>query len=148
MLKDQSASLGYVMIVFPIFWGFSLIILTSFLIAFRKIKKTTIDWFLILLCTPVPTLLIGFLLSVNPYRENTGMTYEYSKNSHRHREVRIEYNNNKPKRLEFYTSFDSITESNAFPATGRWVKDSVWVYYDRNGNVIKKERYRGDKLIE
>jgi hypothetical protein len=148
MLNDQSASLGYVLIVFPIFWGFSLIVLISLLIAYRKTNKQTIDWILIGLCTPIPTLLIGFLLSINPLRENTGMTYEYNKDYHRHREVRIEYSNQKPKRLEFYTSFDTISDSVAFPATDKWLKDSVWIYYDKSGKVIKTERYMNDKLIK
>lgn len=148
MLNDQSASLGYVLIVFPIFWGFSLIVLISLLIAYRKNNKQTIDWILIGLCTPIPTLLIGFLLSINPLRENTGMTYEYNKDYHRHREVRIEYSNQKPKRLEFYISFDTISDSVAFPVTDKWLKDSVWIYYDRSGKVIKTERYKNDKLIK
>ena len=148
MLNDQSDSLGYVLIVFPVFWGFSLIILISLLIANRKIKKKSIDWFLIILCTPLPTLVIGFLLSVNPLKETTGMTYEYNKNFRRHREVKIEYNNHKLKRLEFYISYDTVSNSNAFPVTDRWLKDSVWIYYDRNGDVIKSEKYRNDKLIE
>lgn len=148
MLHNESASLGYVLIVFPIFWGVSLIILISLLIAFRKIKKQSVDKFLISLCTPIPTLLVGFLLSINPFRENTGMTYEYNKDHHRYKEVRIEYKNQKPKRLEFYRSFDTISDSVIFPATDTWLRDSVWIYYDRNGDVIKTERYKNDKLIE
>lgn len=148
MMRDQSASLGYVLIVFPIFWGLSLIILISLLIAFRKTNKQTIDWFLISLCTPFPTLLIGFLISINPFRENTGMTYEYNKVYHRHREVKIDYNNKRPKRLEFYTSLDTISDSVAFPSSDIWLKDSVWIYYDRNGKVIKTERYKNDKLVK
>lgn len=61
MLQDQSASLGYFLIIFPMFWGVFSFILIVLLFLFRKSPRDRIDWFFIFISTPFPTLLL-FLL--------------------------------------------------------------------------------------
>ena len=147
MLQDQSASLGFVLIVFPAFWIIAIILLVALLIVYRKTKKTILDWVLILLCTPIPTILISFILSVNPFKEKVASTYEFNRNFHRHREVRIN-NQQGIKRIEYYVSQDSVNDSIHFPKTDKWLKDSIWIYIDSKGDTFKKVTYKNDILLK
>ena len=51
-------------------------------------------------------------------------------------------------KTEYYISNDKSRNirSGSFWRNGK--KDSVWTIYDRNGNIIKQEKYKDDQLIE
>jgi len=51
-------------------------------------------------------------------------------------------------KLEYYTNIDTsgIIRSESFWKNGK--KDSVWTVYDKNGKIIKQEKYSGDQLVE
>lgn len=51
-------------------------------------------------------------------------------------------------KIEYYTSNDTsrIIRSESFWKNGK--KDSVWTTYEKNGNIIKQEKYNNNQLIE
>jgi len=51
-------------------------------------------------------------------------------------------------KLEYYTNSDTsgIIRSESFWKNGK--KDSTWTVYDKNGKIIKQEKYSSDQLIE
>lgn len=134
MNSDQSASLGY-LFIFPIFWIVAGIILI-FSIKLNKIKiKGFLDNLILSFSTPLPLfifLLIWHLLSSSSHINST---YEYDKGGLRFREIEYVYSNLKIERKEIYTSRGY-----------GWNKDSIWVYYDKDGKIIKKENYTQKKV--
>ena len=137
--SDQSASLGYVFI-FPWFWIVGGLLLGG-LLYWKKIKvKSKSDWVTLIFATPIPTFLFMFIGS--SISESASSTYEYNKDGHRRRIVTYDYKGGKTKRKEFYKSEDFVTEDKPFPTDDTWLKDSVWVYYDKDGQIEKTEDYR------
>lgn len=141
MYRDQSASLGYVLI-FPIFWILTGIIL-GVLFWLKKIKVNSwVDRIVITCATPIP---VFILLSFQSLLSGGLITssYEYNKNGYRHREVKYEYSSGgQIQRVEFYISKDEVTEANPFPISDVWLKDSIWTFYKRDGTIEKQEEYR------
>jgi len=146
ILTDQSNSLFYIFYVFPIFWGISLFLLIS-IILYNKKNKKKYNKYLIVLSTPIPTILIAFLISINPYREVVESTHEIIDNKYLKKVVRIRYSDYKLKRIEYYISKDTISSNDLFPETNEWLKDSVWVYYNRSGEIEKMVRYNKGLFI-
>ena len=68
-------------------------------------------------------------------------SYEYNKGGHRKREVQYQYQSRQTQRTEFYTSKDTVNESNTFPKNDFWIKDSTWTYYKEDGTIDKIEDY-------
>jgi len=137
--SDQSASMGYVFI-FPWFWIIGGILLGG-LFYRKKVKvKSKSDWVTLIFATPIPTFLFMFIGS--SISENASSTYEYNKGGHRRRIVTYDYKDGIIKRKEFYKSDDTVTDENPFPGDDTWLKDSVWVYYDKDGQIEKTEDYR------
>ena len=141
MYRDQSASLGYVLI-FPIFWVIAGIIL-GLLFWLKKAKVSSwLDKILVVCSTPIPI----FVVFASHSFFSSGLvpsTYEFNKNGHRHREIKYQYSSSmQTQRVEYYISKDEVTETNPFPATDNWLKDSVWTYYKRDGTIERKEDYR------
>jgi hypothetical protein len=137
--SDQSASLGYAL-MFPWLWTIGAILLGGLLYWQKITIKSKSDWVTLTFATPIPTFLfmfIGFSMTERP-----ASTYEYGKGGHRHRIVTYEYKNGQTKRTEFYKSKDTVTEENPFPTSDTWIKDSVWVYYDTDGQIEKTEDYQ------
>jgi hypothetical protein len=136
---DQSASLGY-LYIFPMFWFFAGVVLVL-LILRKKVKiNSNGDRITLMFATPVPTLIffaIGSFISESP-----SSTYEFNRNGHRHRVVTYDYRSGKKKRVEFYRSGGRVTNESPFPPSHKWLKDSVWIYYDRNGQIDKTEDFR------
>jgi hypothetical protein len=135
MLRDQSASLelAYMLLAFWIIGAVALILLFWL----KKATVTTIwDGFLVFLSSPIPAFLFFLLLrQMSPDVPNS--TTEYNKNGYRHREVHYNYPSGKPQRVEYYISQDSISTSGSFPPNDVWVKDSTWIYYNKDGSIKK-----------
>src|SRR4051812_33062332 len=89
MYRDQSASLGYVL-MFPIFWIIAGIILIV-LFRFKKIKITSwLDRILVTCSTSVPVFIFLALQSILSGGLITSSN-EFNKNGHRHREITYQY---------------------------------------------------------
>ena len=141
MYRDQSASLGYVLL-FPIFWGIAGVIL-GILLWRKKIKISSwVDKILIACSTPIPVfILLAFQSTLSGGLITS--SYEFNKNGHRHREVKYQYSSGgQTRRLEYYVSKDDVTDTNPFPTSDIWLKDSIWIFFKRDGTVEKKEDYR------
>jgi len=142
--SDQSALLGYVFI-FPWFWVLGGLLLGG-LLYWKKIKvKSKLDWATLIFATPIPTFLFMFIGS--SISEGPSSTYEYNKDGHRHRIVTYDYKDGKTKRKEFYKSADFVIEEKPFPTGDNWLKDSVWVYYDKGGKIEKTEDFRSGEQV-
>ena len=143
MLRDQSASLGYAFL-FPIFWATADLLL-GLLFWLTKIKIQTLkDKIAIAFSTPIPLFVFAFIWSLLPGSESPGMTREYNKDGHRYREVQYEYSNGRNKRIEYYKSQDKVTDENPFPEKEIWLKDSIWTYYRKDGQIEKTEDFRNE----
>src|SRR5690554_5409913 len=143
MQRDQSASLGYVFL-FPIFWIIAGLILVA-LFKLNKIKLLTItDKISLVFSTPIPLFVFAFIWSLLPSSESPRMTREYNKDGHRYRVVQYEYSNGKNKRIEYYKSQDKVTDENPFPETEIWLKDSIWTYHTKDGQIEKTEDFRNE----
>lgn len=138
--QDQSASLGYV-VIFPVFWIISGIILGVLFWLKKASLKTFWDKLLLFLSTPF-ALLIPFLIISNlPSSRLITSSSEYNKNGHRHREIHYDYSVGQAQRIEYYISKDIVTDSIPFPETDIWLKDSIWTYYNKDGTIQKTENY-------
>jgi hypothetical protein len=136
--SDQSSSIGY-LYFFPFFWIIGAIILGG-LFYWRKIKlETKWDWVTLTLATPIPTMLFLFIGST--MRENVSSIYEFNKDGHRHKIVTYSYKNGKDKRIEIYKSEGIVTPEHQFIPDDNWLKDSIWVYYNKDGTIEKTENY-------
>ena len=129
--NDQSSSLGYVLIYFPVFWIISGIIL--FLLFKQKIVNFVgiTDKILFFFSTPLALILFYFF-----YVQFTDARYiigsrEYDIGNYRHKEVTYEYEvAGQNQRKEFYILKNG------------WEKDSIWTYYNKDGSIKKTEDYR------
>lgn len=140
--SEQSASLGYVFMLVG-FWIIGIIVLGG-LIYWKKIKvKSKWDWLILIFATPIPAFLLMFIGL--PKREIPASSYEYNMGRHRHRVMRYDYKSGKIKRMEFFKSVDSVTDDKPFPANDTWLKDSIWIYYDNNGQIERTEDYRNSE---
>jgi hypothetical protein len=131
--NNQSASLGY-LFIFPIFWIIAGIILI-FSIKYNKIKiKGALDILILSFSTPIPLFIFLFFSHLSSPSSHINSTSEYDKNGKRFKEIEYVYSNLKIERKEIYTSRGY-----------GWNKDSIWVYYDKDGKVLKKENYTQNK---
>lgn len=127
-------SLIYVLI-FPLFWGITLVIVGVLSYIKRKvwfqeqIKFSTI--ILIFLCTPFLPLVYSKITEPDIVR--SGTSYFTQNREHYRRENYVYYNIYKQARIEFWVR-DNAQSS-------LYLKDSIWVYFDRNGDTLKKVHY-------
>ena len=51
-------------------------------------------------------------------------------------------------KIEYYKNIDTsrVIRSESFWKNGK--KDSSWILYDKNGKIVKQEKYSDDQLIE
>ena len=131
MMNDQSGSLGYVIIFFPIFWIISGVILFLFkwkkLINFEGIS----DKILLFFSTPFALILFYFIYVQSTDAKYIRGQYEYDKGNYRYKEITYEYENaGQNQRKEFYI------------LDGEWKKDSIWTYYNKDGSIEKVEDFR------
>lgn len=135
IFQDQSSSLGYVILFFPVFWVISAIIL--FLLYWKKVIdfKGIINKILLFFSTPFALILFQFFYTQLTDAKYIIGSYEYDKGNNRYREITYDYEvGGQTQRKEFY-----ILENG-------WKKDSVWTYYNKDGSIKKIEDYRKKKL--
>jgi len=139
--RDESASLGY-LFIFPVFWMIAGILL-GLLFWLTKIKLRTVsDKIALALSTPVPLFIFVFAWSLLPYSQSPAMTNEFNKDGHRYREVKYQFTNGQTKRVEFYKSQDIVTDEEPFPKNDIWLKDSIWIFYNKEGKIETTEDHR------
>jgi len=139
------SSLIYVLI-YPPFWIITLIFVG--VLTYRKRK----EWFkkeiifstisMLLFCTPIP--LLAFTELTKPEMTRAGSGYN-PKNGKTHKTETWIY---KPGviAIKKYWILDSEDWTGADESGFK--KDSTWVYFDKDGDTLKIERYIEDKLIE
>lgn len=135
------------LVIFPLFWIATLIFVV--IISYKRRK----EWFsyelristniLLVLCTPLSVWGLSYLTSpeieicCTGYNPRNGITIKSETWSY--------YNSGQTAITKFWrleTENYSDYDESAFK------KDSIWVYYDKNGDTIKTEKYKNDTLIE
>jgi hypothetical protein len=145
--QDPSTSLG---IGFAYIILFILFPIVQFILWKTKVIKlrTTADKIGWVTATPLLPIIAFLVASGISQRDARASTFGYKVNNHRYQEVHYNFSNTSKKRkTEFYKSADTVSDTSPFPLTGRWVKDSVWIYFSEKGDTVRKERYRNDTLI-
>lgn len=133
-------------IILPIFWSFSVIIIG--VIAVRKRKV----WFsrqmvfstilLLLLCTPLLSLV--FFNIVDSDIKRSSSNYNTSKGHTIKTETWV-YESGRVAIIKFW----KLEQENYLDAeASEFKKDSTWIYLSEEGDTTKKEVYFNDKLIE
>lgn len=136
MNNDTSTSLEYVIIYFPLFWIMSGICLIL-LIKLMKISINT--WkrkFIVFLLTPFPFIFCIWMysLTLSPPPETE---YIYCNGEQKYQKITYRYKNGNIEKEELYK------KSGYF----NWDRDSIWIYYNKKGEIIKKEIYENDTLL-
>ena len=138
-------SLIYVLI-FPSLWLITIIAVG--ILTYRKRK----GWFkkeirfstivLLLFCTPIP--LLVFTELTKPEMTRAGSGY----NPKNGRTYKTETWTFKPGVLAIKKYWVLETEDWIRADESGFKKDSTWIYFDKNGDTLKTEKYLDDKLIE
>ena len=132
--RDQSASLGY-LFIFPTFWIIAALALVV-LLWLKKVAISTLwDKLLVGLSTPIPLLLGFFIFSRLTSAGLLISSAEYNKDGRSYREMRSDYAPGKPQRVEYYVSSDTISELEPVPTSDIWLKDCIWIIYNKDGTV-------------
>jgi|TARA_B110000027_G_C16092247_1_gene289025 hypothetical protein len=132
--------------IFPLFWIGTLI--TVGVLAYKKRKK----WFsselristiiLLALCSPLSILGFSYLTKPEIYLSGTGYN---PKNGITIKTETWNYNSGKTSVRKFWKI---NTENYSGYEENEYKKDSIWIYYNKNGDTLKIEKYKNDKLIE
>lgn len=131
---NGGSSLIYVLI-YPVFWILTIFIVSVLTYKRRKSwlskqqKKSTI--FFLIFCTPIPLLLLYYIIQPSTYLSSSGGFI--SKNGFAVKYETWDYSNGKIAIKKFYTNENE--------------KDSLWIYFDRNGDTLKTENYKKNKLV-
>ncbi len=131
MMQDQSSSLGFMLIFFPAFCIISGVILG--ILFWKKIvdNKGIINKLLIFFSTPLALLTFEFFRANFTDSKYIIGSREYDYKNERYREITYDYSvGGQTQRIEFYK------------LGADWEKDSIWIYYNKDGSVNKKIDYR------
>jgi hypothetical protein len=146
--RDPSASLG---IGFAFMFIFILFPVLQFILWRVKIirVKTIVDKIGMLTATPLIPIVVFSIASRVNAGKTTSSTAEYNANNHRYRMEYYAFSKiPKTRKIAFYKSVDTVSETSPYPETDEWVKDSIWLYFSESGDTIRKEIYRNDTLKE
>jgi hypothetical protein len=139
---DPSSSLGYGLFI-GMFWIAAAIVLIAFLVTKRLRAKTIADKIGVVTATPVLCLIflaIHFAVSPTDVSE-----YIFTSNNYKHKIIESETNAG-ARIISYYKSARPADSVSGLYET--WLKDSVWLYISRNGDTIKKVRYKDDHLVK
>ncbi len=138
-------SLIYSAMVFPIFWGLTLIFVSFRAYKLRRVwfsKDFIISTFILLLfCTPIP--LVAFTELTKPEMTRSGTDY-WSKNG---KTLKIETWVYEPGRVAIKKYWILHSENWLNTDESDFLRDSTWIYLDKAGDTLKTEKYKEDKLI-
>lgn len=131
---NGGSSLIYVLI-YPLFWLLTIIIISALTYKKRKswlskqLKVSTI--ILLVFCTPLPLLICSSLIQSDIYRSSTSYN---SKNGKITKIETWDYTNGKTAIKKFWKNEN--------------IKDSLWIYFDKNGDTLKTEIYKNNQLLK
>jgi len=136
---------------FPGIWIIAFVTATVLTIKNRKDWFAEKRWwtvFSFILCTPIPIMVIVGSALRTYGTENGARSYMSMYNYKGGQRIKMEswrYDNGQTYVDKYFTadSLDELTRGEE-----SFLKDSVWVYYDKEGEVIKKEKYRDGQLIK
>lgn len=130
---NGGGSLIYVLI-YPVFWLITIIIISVLTYNRRKSwlskQQKTSTIFLFIFCTPIPLLIVYNLIQPSTYLSSSGGFK--SENGFSIKYETWDYSNGKTAVKKFWKNED---------------KDSLWIYFDKNGDTLKTENYKNNKLI-
>jgi amino acid transporter len=131
-------------VIFPVFWIITLIVVG--ILAFKNRKK----WFkkdlristiiLLILCTPLSVLFFSYLVKPKMYLSGTGY------NPKNGITIKTEVWDYSPGQTAVIKYWKLNTEN--YYNDNQFKKDSIWVYFHKNGDTLKIEKYKNDELIE
>lgn len=133
MYQDESSSLGY-LFIFPIFWIIAGILIAVYIRADKIKINNYLERFVLGFSTPIPFFVFLFIWHTFSPSSQINSTSEYEKNGLKHQEIEYTYSNLKKERTEYYIS-----------SGYGWVKDSIWVFYTKDGKILKKVNYMKNK---
>jgi len=132
---------------FPLFYVVGLIGLLIIGVNNKKDFGRPGNWILCLFCTPIPTVIIVSIALRTIGTENGArgaMTMYNYKDGQKIKMQRWEYGNGQTYVDKYYKA-DSIKE--LIDGESAFLKDSIWIYYNKDGQILKNEKYKDDKLI-
>ena len=145
--QDPSSSLG---VGFFALFIFALFPILQILLWRTKIIKVTsiLDKIGMITATPVLPILFIIIASTLSRGNARSSTYEFNANNRRYQVAYYDYPDlMHRKKIEIYKSVDTVSETSPYPQTDKWLKDSIWLYFSKTGDTIKKEYYRNDTLL-
>jgi hypothetical protein len=145
--RDPSSSLGIGFAFMFIFIFFPVIQFILWRVKIIRVR-TIADKVGMITATPLIPIVV-LLVAARLYAAHTASSsFEFNANNHRHRvEYYTFYNTPKYRKIAFYKSVDTVSETSPFPETDEWVMDSTWLYFSKSADTIRKEVYRNDTLI-
>ena len=132
--------------IYPAFWIVTLIAVAALCIRnrnawfARKMLLSTI--IAIICCTPLVLLGISLLLGSSSYPSAEGY---YPKNGYIIKFEQWDYDNGKPASKQYWRKRD---DGRPYDSDAGFQKDSIWVYFNKNGDTLRTETYREDLLIK
>src|ERR1700722_196504 len=135
-------------LAFPVVWVITLIIVIILVIRGRKVifKRGILRWTIpvLVFSTPIPFLALFYIL--NPpfaiYQAESGY---YPHNGCKIKNEEWNYPDGKPAVTKYF-KLNSEDWNNA--ADSEFKKDSVWVYFDKDGDTSKMEWYKNGRLVK
>ena len=142
---NNATSMIY-LLIFPIFWIISIIILVILALKNKSnwfnvnYKITTI--ISLFFCTPILFLGFRYINRPDSYRDSTGYI---SKNGYTIKyENWIYYDNGSRKIIKYWKAVEK--DCNDCDST-HFKKDSTWIYFNKKKDTVKIEVYKNGKLI-
>lgn len=133
-------------IIFPVFWGLTLIAVGILTFKNRKTwfeKSMSLSTIVSLIfCTPLP--LLAFTELTKPEMTRSGTDY-WPKDG---KTLKTETWIYKPGQIAAKKYWTLETENWTDKSEDEFKRDSIWVYFDKNGDTLKTEHYEKDKLIK
>lgn len=144
----SSVAMVFTIIWLPALW-LSAILITGIVLAVHRkdlLRKPTLKWALMasFFCTPVPAILVSALMNkkgelhmcmINTRFEN-GKTYRTE-----------EWIRTSTGKLFAIKHFVAIDQEKLYMKEKAFKKDSLWAYYDEQGDTLFTERYANDQLM-
>jgi hypothetical protein len=143
---------GQMMVGFSLFFLLGLIALIVLLLFNKGFAKSKINWVLIFLSSPIPTLLIVNLFIVPRTRKayeksmqpDSTVTY-YKKQGFNYSAVVLQECCGGGKTYKYYRVKDSVINNKKVIY---WLPDSIWTYENIGSEVYRIDTFRNGKLIE
>lgn len=133
--------------IFPSFWILTLLILALWGYNQRhcwfKENLRTSSFILLFFCTPIPLFVFSSLIRPEMYCSGTGYN---SKNGFTIKDETWNFNNGNTAIIKYWKI--NIENYRGNGDDDRFIKDSTWIYFKKNGDTLKTETYKDNQLIK